>query len=196
MAHHEFSLQLAIPKERNIRPSRQIRYHCHNSDGLEHCDCITVRKDRGPEGCCFYGRPIEPLAFYLPPYSEVGQQVQSPLYGVLPKEIRYLIFEFALADDGALAPDCDNLFRRECGTDDDVAESDVACTLLQTCRAVYQEAYRLPMQVNGKEVLQQRNPRTGTSEFDVRMVDFRLSKTINHIATMVARVQISNALHQ
>lgn len=158
MARHEFKLQLNIPK-RYPRAVEQIQYDCHDSDGLNHCDCAAIgkhqtRKYRGPERCCFYGRPIEPLAFYLPPYSELQQQNQCPLYGVLPNEIRVLIFEFALADDGALTAGCDNVFRRECGTDADVAKTDVACALLQTCKAVYVEAYRLPMQLNGKHPLQ------------------------------------------
>ena len=154
MAHHEFSLQLDIPKEYPICRTRQIRYQCHDSDGLTHCDCTAVRRKPSHGKCCFYGRPIEPLAFHLPPYSEVEQQTQSPLYGVLPKEIRYLIFEFAFADDGAPTFDYDNVFRRRCGTDADVAKSDVASALLQTCKAIYMEAYRLPMQLNGKVLLQ------------------------------------------
>jgi hypothetical protein len=99
----------------------------------------------------FYGRPIEPLAFYLPPYSEVQQQKQSPLYNVLPTEIRHLVWEFALADDGAPSPNSDNMFRRVYGSEADAAKVDSACALLETCKAVYLETYRLPMILNGTQ---------------------------------------------
>ncbi|KAH6638798.1 hypothetical protein C7974DRAFT_387320 [Boeremia exigua] len=148
MAHYEFSLQLDVPKRYPKRTTKLVRYNCHDSDGLNHCDCIADRGNLGPESCCFYGRPIEPLAFCLPPYWQIKQQTSCPLYSVLPEEIRLLIFQFALTDDDALKLD-DNMFRRESGTDADVARSDVACALLQTCKAVYLEAYRLPMQLNG-----------------------------------------------
>lgn len=109
--------------------------------------------NKSQEECCFYGRPIEPLAFYLPPFSDVEQQNQCPLYSVLPKEIRDLVWEYALADDGAPSPDCDNVFRRERGTEANVAKVDVAHALLQTCKAVYLETYRLPMLLNGTRLL-------------------------------------------
>ncbi|KAF1971619.1 hypothetical protein BU23DRAFT_600169 [Bimuria novae-zelandiae CBS 107.79] len=92
------------------------------------------------ENCCFFGRPIEPLAFYLPSFSDVHQQKQSPLYNVFPKEIRDLVFEYALADNGVPSPTWDT---------GDVATNDAAVALLQTCKAVYLEAYRLPMLLNG-----------------------------------------------
>lgn len=170
MAHQEFSLQVEISKEYPIRPPSQTRYHCHNSDGLSYCDCIMDRQNRGSEGCCFYGRPIEPLAFYLAPCSEVEQQIQAPLYGLLPKEMRQLVWEFALADNNALAPDCDNVFRRECGTVADVARSDVAHALPQTCKAVYLKSYRLPMQLNGRDFSRDVS-RIGTSGFTVRIAN-------------------------
>jgi hypothetical protein len=102
------------------------------------------------ENCAFLGRPIEPLAFYLPTFSDVNQQKQCPFYGILPKEIRDLIFEYALADDGAPAPNCENAFRRDHSFASGVAQVDIACALLQTCKAVYLEAYRLPLLLNGK----------------------------------------------
>lgn len=150
MAHYKFKLKLDIPEEYPDRALRQIRSCCHDSDGLYKCDCIFYRVDESPEKCSFFGRPIEPLAFYLPPYSEVQQQTQSPLYGVLPKEVRNLIFEFALADDNAIAADHDSMYRWEAESVADVPEPDVAHALLQTCKAIYLEAYRLPMQLNGE----------------------------------------------
>jgi hypothetical protein len=110
---------------------------------------VTQGYGAGIEECVFHGRPTEPLAFYLPPYFDVQQQEQSPLYNMLPKEIRDMIWEFALADDGAPSPDSDNIFRRVRGATADFPKVDSACALLQTCKAVYLETYRLPMQVNG-----------------------------------------------
>ncbi|KAF2449916.1 hypothetical protein P171DRAFT_428042 [Karstenula rhodostoma CBS 690.94] len=82
----------------------------------------------------------------MPTYSDVHQQKQSPLNRI-PKEIRDLIFQYALTDDGVPLPNCDNVFRR--GLKGYIPRVDSACTLLQTCKAVYIEAYRLPMQLNG-----------------------------------------------
>lgn len=147
MSRRDFSLQLGTPEEYPKCTPMESGYHCNNSDELDHCDCLE-RRDR--EQCCFYGRPVEPLAFYLPPYSEINQQSQSPLYGVLPKEIRDLVWEYAFADNGILAPDCDNVFRRKCGSDADVDRCDIVRALLRTCKAVYLETYCLPMQLNGK----------------------------------------------
>ena len=92
MAHYKFKLNLDIPKEYPAR-APEVVGTCHDSDGLYNCNCILsrLREHQGPESCEFFGRPIEPLAFYLPPYSEVQQQKQSPLYGVLPKEVRNMI---------------------------------------------------------------------------------------------------------
>jgi hypothetical protein len=111
------------------------------------------------ENCTFLGRPIEPLAFHLPAFSNVNQQKQCPLYGILPKEIRDLIFEYALADDGVPAPNSENAYRRDHGIASGVAQVDIACALLQTCKAVYLETYRLPLLLNGKSA-----PRIACSE--------------------------------
>lgn len=104
---------------------------------------------RVKEDCLYYGRPIEPLAFYLSSFSDVNHQLQCPLYGVLPTEVRHLVFEYALVDGGAPLPNNDNIFRRQPANSAHIASMDVACTLLQTCKAIYLEAYRLPMLING-----------------------------------------------
>lgn len=110
-------------------------------------------KFQAQEDCAFFGRPIEPLAFYLPPFINVNQQKQCPLYGIVPKEIRDLIYEYAMIDNGSPDPNGENILRREKGVAPDVAPIDIACSLLQTCRAVYLEAYRLPLLLNGKDCL-------------------------------------------
>ncbi|KAF9728996.1 hypothetical protein PMIN06_005457 [Paraphaeosphaeria minitans] len=165
MTDQVFNLRLGIPKEfprtsqiiyrkrghvgRGAYPHQKTAsYNCHNSDGLDNCDCMSACS-QPQENCAFFGRPIEPLAFYLPAFTNVNQQKQCPFYGILPKEIRDLIFEYALADAGAPAPNSENKFRREPGAASDVADVDIACALLQACKAVYLEAYRLPSLLNG-----------------------------------------------
>jgi len=64
--------------------------------------------------------------------AEVQQQEQSPLYSLLSKEMRDMIWKFALADDGAPSLDSNNIFRRERGAEADVAKVDSTCALLQT----------------------------------------------------------------
>ncbi|KAF1968326.1 hypothetical protein BU23DRAFT_263928 [Bimuria novae-zelandiae CBS 107.79] len=96
--------------------------------------------------CSFYGRPIEPLAFYLPSFSNIYQQNQSRLYSI-PKEIHDLIFEYALTEDAALSPINDHALRRN--SKGQVSKVNSAISILQTCKAVYLEAYRLPMLLNG-----------------------------------------------
>ena len=105
---------------------------------------------RGREDCSFFTLPIEPLAFYLPPFGDVNQQKQCPLYDVLPKEIRDIIFEYVLCDDDAPSHASENSFERDRRTVTDIAKTGDACALLRTCKAVYIEAYRIPMLVNGK----------------------------------------------
>jgi hypothetical protein len=113
-----------------------------------HCFEAKARKGRAVHKCGSLLHPATPL-----PYSEVQQQLQFPLYGVLSKEVRNLVFEFAFADDNAIAADKDNIFRRHVGSDADIPRPDIAHALLQTCKAIYLEAYHLPMQLNGEPFL-------------------------------------------
>ena len=114
----------------------EIDWSCHNSDGKDQCDCLKFRKRRKRTKCGFYGRPVEPLAFGLP-RSQLNPQTQSPLYGTIPVEIRFNVWEYALTDNGILPPDSDNVSRREHLTDADLARSDIATALLQTCKIAY-----------------------------------------------------------
>ena len=120
--------------------------YCHYADGLDDCLCVQIHSRASIEDCRFYGRPVEPLAFYLPSFPNINQQKQSRLY-IIPKEIRDLIFEYAFVDDGAPSFNCDNEFRRS--TTGTIPRVKCGCTLLQTCKAVYLEAYRLPFLLNG-----------------------------------------------
>jgi hypothetical protein len=126
-----------------------IDWSCHNSDGKDQCDCLKFRKRRKRTKCCFYGRPVEPLACDLP-RSQLNPQAQSPLYGTIPIEIRFHVWEYALTDNCILPPNPNKVFRQAHLTDANIAKSDIATALLQTCKVAYLETYRLPMQPNGK----------------------------------------------
>ena len=104
------------------------------------------------QDCYFYGRPIEPLAFSLRP-SEVDPQAECPLYAVLPKEIRDMIFEYALTYEDACSYGSNHAFIQPHVAEENAEENKfkhtIACALLQSCKAVYLETYRLPILING-----------------------------------------------
>jgi hypothetical protein len=70
------------------------------------------------------------------------------LYTKLPRELRDLIYEYALTDCTSYPPNRDNPVRQDYYGIKDVPPSDMASPLLQTCRAVCLETYKLPMLVN------------------------------------------------
>lgn len=96
-----------------------------------------------------YGRYVEPLAFSLDVHSVVKQD-KCPLFSTIPKEIRDMIYEFALTDCTSNPANSDNKTRRGYGRDRNnrTPSSDIAFSLLRTCAAVYLEAYRLPLLLN------------------------------------------------
>ncbi|KAF2864877.1 hypothetical protein BDV95DRAFT_600257 [Massariosphaeria phaeospora] len=108
-------------------------------DDVPNCECL------GRENCDYVGRSIEPLAFSIP-LALVSRQDACPLFTQLPLEIREMIYTFALADTTSNPIDWDNPFRT--GHTGDMPKSDIAMCLLQTCRAVYLEAYKLPLLLN------------------------------------------------
>jgi hypothetical protein len=63
------------------------------------------------------------------------------------------VWEYALTDNCILPPNPNKVFRQAHLTDANIANSDIATALLQTCKVAYLETYRLPMQPNGKTVL-------------------------------------------
>lgn len=99
------------------------------------------------EWCKFYQRRIEPLAFSLrdQPYNK---QEECPLFGTIPREVRDLVYEFAMTDCTSHPPNCDNVFRRDMSSRNLPKPTDIALSFLQTCRAVYLEAYKLPFLLN------------------------------------------------
>lgn len=103
----------------------------------------------------YYGRNIEPLAFSLE-NKPVDTQEKCPLFAVIPAEIRDMIFEYALKDCTSNLPNSEHRFqseqmrRRRSNANEPIPlpPSDIAFNLLQTCRAVYMEAYQLAYLLN------------------------------------------------
>lgn len=105
----------------------------------------------------YYGRCVEPLAFSLDSNS-VHQQFQSPLFGTLPTEIRDTIYEYAFTDCTSNPMNADNPHRRSAHSNHtsfqakperkELPVCDVAVKFLETCKAVYLEAYKLPFLLN------------------------------------------------
>lgn len=78
-------------------------------------------------------------------------QDQCPFFTILPKEIRDMIFEYALIDCTSHPPNSDNKYRRGYQSADGsqhIPPSDIAFGLLLTCRVVYLEVYKLPLLLN------------------------------------------------
>ena len=74
-------------------------------------------------------------------------QVNCPLYTTIPKELRDLIWEFALTDCTSNPPDRGRN-QQDPNRSSGLYPSDIAFSLLQTCRAVYLETYTLPLSLN------------------------------------------------
>ncbi|KAI1463298.1 uncharacterized protein F4812DRAFT_250668 [Daldinia caldariorum] len=76
----------------------------------------------------------------------VDSQLQSPLFGRLPRELRDLVWRYALTRYEDI--DCLYDIQRTYARPGQAAPQRVAVELLETCRAVYIEAYLTPFQVN------------------------------------------------
>ncbi|KAI0115413.1 hypothetical protein F4814DRAFT_419437 [Daldinia grandis] len=76
----------------------------------------------------------------------IDSQLQSPLFGKLPRELRDLVWRFSLTR----YEDLDRLYdiRKPYARPGQAAPLRIAVQLLQTCRAVYVEAFLTPFQVN------------------------------------------------
>lgn len=87
------------------------------------CSCAEA-----VDGACPYSnRCREPLAWSIDAGTVVGQE-ESQLFTTIPKELRLLIWEFALTNATPQEPN--------------------RSSLLQTCRAVYLETFTLPLACN------------------------------------------------
>lgn len=92
---------------------------------------------------------MEPLAWNIE-HEPILNQVQSPLFSVLPRELRDLIFEFALTD--TKIDSFESLLRRNVSRfkfrPTNSTTQDIATNLLRTCRAIYCETWTLPLSLN------------------------------------------------
>lgn len=124
-----------------------FRNLCHDAGGYNFCDC-QMHQGQSPDQCRYYGRSAEPLAFTLSNQPTLEQEL-CPLFAILPSEIRHLVYDYAFTDCTSHPPNRDNVYRRYPPTGrDTLPSSDIAFALLQTCRTIYLEAYRLPLLLN------------------------------------------------
>ncbi|KAF2820402.1 hypothetical protein CC86DRAFT_471487 [Ophiobolus disseminans] len=137
-----------------VHGSRQAKYNCSCGDNTKAniCSCSTchtiLRNDDSP--CSYFGRCVEPLAWNIE-NEPITNQAQSPLFTTLPRELRDLVFEYALTD--CKADSFEDILRRNASRirikpNESSPKHDIAINLLRTCRAVYFEAWTLPLSLN------------------------------------------------
>jgi hypothetical protein len=132
---------------------QQAKYNCSCGDNhkANTCSCTAchtiLRNDDSP--CSYYGRCVEPLAWNIE-HEMIGNQTLSPLFITLPKELRDLIFEYALTDSKSYS--LESLIYRNASRlriqPHQSSTNDIAVNLLRTCRAIYLETWTLPLSLN------------------------------------------------
>lgn len=88
----------------------------------------------------------QPLALKMLESGHINQQEMSPIFAKLPKELREIVFEYALlafADSHRLYSKTELFSRPEV-----TGYRRIAVELLLTCKAVYVETYQLPITLN------------------------------------------------
>ncbi|KAF1964099.1 hypothetical protein BU23DRAFT_77350 [Bimuria novae-zelandiae CBS 107.79] len=141
MANLKFELRSS---HSNPRLRFEPKTYCDHSDGATFCACQRHLEDH--KECMFYGRAVKPLAFSISKDSIVTQ-AGCLFFTRLPREIRQMIWEHALTDTTS-APASGTSKWRSSLYYPELPGSDIAFSLLQTCKAVYLETYRLPVQRN------------------------------------------------
>ncbi|KAF2030526.1 hypothetical protein EK21DRAFT_65284 [Setomelanomma holmii] len=136
-----------------IHGARQAKYNCScgDNDKANVCSCSSchsiLRNDNSP--CNYLGRCAEPLAWNIE-NELVRNQVHCPLFLTLPKELREIIFAYALTD--CKSHSLETLALRNPGRlrirPNRISTNDIAVNLLRTCRAVYLETWTLPLSLN------------------------------------------------
>lgn len=116
-----------------------------NAESGDGSGCLSCKAAGTIKSCRVYRKPVQPLAFDLLGKAKVQLQESSPLFSILPKELRDIIYEYALTDDNN-HPNQDQPFRRAGGYA--LPKPNIAFNLLLTCRAVYLEAYQLAYILN------------------------------------------------
>jgi hypothetical protein len=129
----------------NLSNSQQPAYTCNCGPAFSQTTCP------------FFNRCVEPLAWSLDP-STIPDQPNSPLYTVLPRELRDMIWVYALTDTTSCPVDREPLKGQEGRRSRNIYSStssklltypsDIAFGLLQTCKAVYSETWMMPLGVN------------------------------------------------
>jgi hypothetical protein len=109
---------------------------------------VKLRNNDSP--CSYYGRCVEPLAWSLE-HELVRYQDQCPLFTTIPKELRDLIFEFALTD--GMEQSLESVIKRNASyisirIDNQKPTNDIAVNLLRTCRSIYLDTWTLPLSLN------------------------------------------------
>ena len=131
-----------------VQQQYSLNTFCANSDGASFCDCQCQFEDS--LSCMFYGRNVEPLAFSIVQETIVPQAECTLLTG-LPREIRQMIWEYALKDTTTIPAHGTFKWRGpRFGAKPELKfpRSDVAFALLRTCKAAYLETYTIPLQTN------------------------------------------------
>jgi hypothetical protein len=116
-----------------------------NAESGDGSGCLSCKAAGTIKSCRVYRKPVQPLALDLLGKVKVRLQESSPLFSILPKELRDIIYEYALTDDNN-HPNQDQPFRRAGGYA--FPKRNFAFNLLLTCRAVYLEAYQLAYILN------------------------------------------------
>lgn len=130
----------------NLQRGYLLDTDCDNSDGANFCSC--QRDLVIPKPCMFCGRNLEPLAFSIA-NDRIYSQAQCTLITGLPIEVREMIWEYALTDTTSV-PDRGTCMWRSFKPNGKpkLPVSDIAFGLVESCKAVYLETYRLPLQLN------------------------------------------------
>ncbi|KAK7192218.1 hypothetical protein PSPO01_01790 [Paraphaeosphaeria sporulosa] len=131
---------------KNLQRGYLLDTYCDNSDGANFCSCQRDLVFQKP--CMFYGRNLEPLAFSIAK-DRIHSQAQSTLVTGLPIEIREMIWGYALTDTTSVPAHGTFMWRSDkMNGKPKLPVSDIAFGLVESCKAVYLETYRLPLQLN------------------------------------------------
>lgn len=169
-----------------VHGSRQAKYNCSCGPTTKkvECSCATchsiLRDDNSP--CSYFGSCVEPLAWNIE-HELVRTQNMCPLFTLLPKEIRELVFEFALTDDKGQSLDSlikRNISRAKMRLQTQESSNDIAVNLLRTCRAVYMETWTLPLSLNPYIVYDLHAPaRMGMKLYELLPWQFALMQSLD-----------------
>lgn len=139
MQRHEFI------REGLTAAQQALNKTCNDSDGIHFCACQAYNN----KNCLFYGQKVESLEFSLEK-AVIYDQLQSPFFAKLPAEIRNKVYAYALTEKNSSPLKKCNIYRRAAPTDEPRSSPQISLplALLQTCKKVYLEAYKLPFMIN------------------------------------------------